>query len=71
MAPDGSYCGLVWWVDCPWEIEPIAGPRSDRLWGVFEVRFPKPIRVDADLVDNFRAILPALKAARERWANSA
>ncbi len=19
VAPDGSYCGLVWWTECPWE----------------------------------------------------
>ena len=64
VAPDGTYCGLVWWTDCPWEFEQIEGPRSERFWGIFELRFPKPIRSTQDLVDNFRHVLPTLQAWR-------
>ncbi len=67
VAPDGSYCGLVWWTECPWEFKQIEGPRGERFWGIFEVRFPKPVNSVADLVDNFRAILPALQQSYEHW----
>lgn len=67
VAPDGSYCGLVWWTACPFEFELIEGPRRENFWGVFEVRFPKAVRSTQDLVDNFRQVLPALQDARDRW----
>jgi hypothetical protein len=67
VAPDGSYCGLVWSTDCPWEFEQIEGPRRDKFWGVFEVRFPKPVRSLADLVDDFRHVLPGLRESYKRW----
>ncbi len=67
VAPNGDYCGLVWWVECPWEFEQIAGPRGDKFWGIFEVRFLKRILTVRDLVENFRHILPALKASHDQW----
>jgi len=68
VALDGNYCGLVWWVDCPWEIEQIEGPRNDKFWGIFEVRFPRAISTVEDLVECFRHVLPALKASHLRWS---
>jgi len=67
VAPDGSYCGLVWSVDCPWEFEQIAGPRREKCWGVFEVRFPKAISTVVDLVAGFRHVLPQLQASYHAW----
>jgi hypothetical protein len=71
VAPDGSYCGLVWWMDCPWEVTQIEGPRREKFWGTFEVRFPKAVFSVQDLVENFRRVLPALRASYERWRSSA
>ena len=31
VAPDGSYCGLVWWRDCPWASKRIRAPRDDEF----------------------------------------
>ncbi|MBI5801660.1 MAG: 3-deoxy-8-phosphooctulonate synthase [Verrucomicrobia bacterium] len=61
VAPDGSRAGLVWDVG-EGELMVICPPDNGR-WGVFQVWFPKPTRDTADLVDCFRAILPALKQA--------
>lgn len=71
VAPDGSYCGLVWWTRCPWEFEQIGGPRRQKCWGVFEVRFPKPVFSVADLVENFRHILPMLQKSHQKWRANA
>ena len=59
QAPDGSRAGIAWATDTPdfYEIMP---PGESR-WGVYGVRFPKPVSNVQDLVDNFRAILPHLK----------
>jgi hypothetical protein len=70
VAPDGSYCGLVWWTQCPWEFESIGGPRRDRFWGLFEARFRKPVRAMPDLVENFRSLLPALQDSYRQWRES-
>ena len=72
VAPDGSYAGLIWWEDCPWECQEekrrFRGLDDDdvenkkalkqRQFGVFEVRFPRAIRSLEDLTWNFRRILP-------------
>ena len=59
QAPDGSRAGLVWDVGNgePAEISP---PTENR-WGVYQIWFPKPVRNTADLVENFRAVLPKLR----------
>jgi len=67
VAPDGSYAGLVWWTDCPWEFELIERPGPEKFFGVFEVRFPFPVKGEADLAKNFQTVLPQLQFAYERW----
>lgn len=59
IAPDGSRAGIAWATDTPafYEISP---PDSER-WGVYGVRFPRPVSSLEDLVFNFRAVLPALQ----------
>jgi hypothetical protein len=66
VAPDGTYAGLVWWTECPWEFERIGGSKGD-LFGVFEVRFPRAVRSIDDLVFNFRSVLPMLKNEHDTW----
>jgi len=64
ITPDGACAGIVWSLDGP-EFEMIVPP-DERRWGVFELRFPKPVSSKKDLIENFRAILPRLKAEYER-----
>jgi hypothetical protein len=59
VAPDGSRAGIVWSVDGP-EFEEVSPPDPER-WGVYSVRFPRPVASVEDLVFNFRAVLPALQ----------
>lgn len=61
QAPDGSRAGLVWWTDGPEEIVEIVPPEGDR-WGVWEVRFTRPVKSLDDLIANFRDVLPLLQA---------
>jgi hypothetical protein len=63
VAPDGSYAGLVWWTECPWEIEPVEreGSEQKTCFGVFDVRFNHAVASVDDLVNNFREVLPLLK----------
>src|SRR5262249_52458442 len=70
-APDGSYCGLVWWTECPWEFEQIEGPRREKFWGVFDVGFRRPVFAVGDWVENFGHVLPALRGSYEGWKASA
>ena len=67
VAPDGCYAGLMWWAECPWEFEQINEPEGEKFFGVFEVRFTLPVRSEADLAANFRAVLPRIHAAYEQW----
>lgn len=60
--PQGHQAGLAWESAGP-AIQRICGP-SDGKWGVFQVRFPYPVMAERDLVRNFHAILPLLKAAQ-------
>lgn len=32
VAPDGSYAGLVWWAECPWEFEQIGASKKDKFY---------------------------------------
>ena len=59
IAPDGSRAGIVWATDSP-DFEEIMPP-DDARWGVYGVRFPRPVTSINDLVFNFRAVLPALQ----------
>jgi hypothetical protein len=63
VAPDGSRAGIVWSTDSPdfYEIS----PPDDKRWGVYGVRFLRPVSSIEDLVLNFRAILPRLKEKYE------
>ena len=63
VAPDGARAGIAWATDTPdfYEIS----PPDDERWGVYGVRFPRPVSSIDDLVFNFRAVLPKLK---ERYA---
>lgn len=59
-APDGSRAGLDW---C-YTGEPIkiVSQPDETTWGVYEVRFPKPIYNLADLVGCFRSVLPLVQS---------
>ena len=70
VAPDGCYAGLVWWTDCPWECKQIGEPKTDKFFGIFEVKFSRPVRTEADLTENFRVLLPRLRSAYELWKAS-
>jgi hypothetical protein len=37
-----------------------------RIWGCFEIGFPHPVKSKIDLIANFRAVLPQIKAAFAR-----
>ena len=63
MAPDGSQAGVVWRVGTG-PVKQIQPPKAQR-WGVYSVSFPKPMRTTQDLITNFRAVLPQLKAKHE------
>jgi hypothetical protein len=67
VAPDGSHAGLVWEVG-PGSFEQILPPDPKR-WGVYAVWFPHPIHTIQDLITNFRAVLPDLKAAHAKVAH--
>ena len=59
QAPDGSRAGLVWGPNEEHMQEYIA-PDGDR-WGVYAIRFPRPVITVEDLAENFRKILPDLQ----------
>jgi hypothetical protein len=59
VAPDGSRAGLVWEVG-EGEVQRILPPDKER-WGVYAIWFPHKMRAMADLIGNFRSVLPLLK----------
>ncbi|MFN3653553.1 MAG: hypothetical protein ACK47B_28575 [Armatimonadota bacterium] len=61
QAPDGTRAGLVWWTECPEEIMEVCPPEPNR-WGVWEVRFSRPVNSLEDLIFNFTQVLPLLQA---------
>jgi hypothetical protein len=63
IAPDGSRAGIVW-ANGTNDFYEIMPPDCER-WGVYGVRFPRPVSSLQDIVFNFRAVLPKLK---ERFA---
>ncbi len=63
VAPDGSRAGIAWATDTP-DFYEILPPTKER-WGVYGVRFVCPVSCVEDLVTNFRAVLPKLKARYE------
>ena len=67
VAPDGSRAGIVWATDTD-EFCEISPPSAGR-WGVYGVRFPRPVGCLDDLVSNFRAVLPLFQK-RYRELNS-
>jgi len=64
IAPDGSRAGIVWSLDGP-DFKEIVPPDKKR-WGVYAVRFPKAVSSRKDLIDNFRTVLPLIKAQYQR-----
>jgi hypothetical protein len=62
--PDGWQAGIAWESKGP-DIELIAGPSESR-WGVFQVRFPRSVMSENDLIANFHLALPLLKRERNR-----
>lgn len=64
VAPDGSRAGIAWATDTGDFYEIL--PPDDGRWGVYGVCFPKPVSCLADLVSNFRAVLPRIKQQYER-----
>jgi len=65
IAPDGSRAGVVWDTNGG-DFTVICPPERGR-WGVFGVRFPKAVSSKRDLIHNFRAVLPQLKAQFDRF----
>jgi hypothetical protein len=63
QAPDGTRAGLDWVTEGE-EIEIISPPDS-RTWGVYQVKFPKPVSSLADLIECFRSALPIIKRKYE------
>jgi hypothetical protein len=60
VAPDGSRAGIVWNTSgVPFSV---ILPPSEGRWGVYGVRFPKAVSSRQHLIQNFRAVLPQLKA---------
>ncbi len=59
VAPDGSGAGIVWATDVE-EMHEVLPPDGGR-WGVYGVKFSRPVKTIEDLVFNFRQILPDLK----------
>ncbi|MDR7298828.1 hypothetical protein J2X16_004196 [Pelomonas aquatica] len=59
-APNSELAGIAWEADGP-DFLRILGPSEGR-WGVFQLRFPIPVMCNDDLVRNFHAVLPLLKA---------
>lgn len=60
--PEGWQAGIAWESQGP-EITAIAGPSKTR-WGTYQVLFPIPVMSEHDLIRNFHAVLPLLKAER-------
>jgi len=60
--PEGWRAGIAWESQGS-EIAAIAGPSKGR-WGVYQVLFPIPVISEHDLIRNFHAVLPLLKAER-------
>jgi hypothetical protein len=69
VAPDGTRAGIAWVVG-EGEIREVLPPGPGR-WGVYGLWFPKPIRTVDELVQNFRAVLPALKTIHQRVIHGA
>jgi len=67
IAPDGSRAGIAWATDTP-DFYEILPPDHER-WGVYGVRFPRPVSGVEDLVRNFREVLPRLKGQHARLHN--
>lgn len=64
IAPDGQRAELDWHVGTG-KLKR-TGRADKRIWGVFEVGFPRPVTSKADLVENYQAVLPQIKAAFAR-----
>ena len=63
VAPDGSHAGLIWEVGSGTFGEVL--PPDEKRWGVYAVWFPHPMNGVEDLIKNFRAVLPQLKAKHD------
>lgn len=64
IAPDGQRAELDWHIGA--DKLKRTGRADKRIWGVFEIGFPHPVTSKADLVENFRAVLPQIKTAFAR-----
>ena len=67
IAPDGSRAGIAWATDTSEFYEIL--PPDDERWGVYGVRFARPVSCLEDLVRNFREVLPKLKDQHARLHN--
>ena len=68
ITPDGKRAGIAWATDTP-DFYEILPPNESR-WGVYGVRFPKPVRSKQDLIDCFRHVLPLLKKRYKEIRNT-
>jgi len=64
IAPDRLELAIAWESDGP-ALRELAGPSPGRC-GVFQVLFPVPVMCKDDIADNFREVLPILKACHAR-----
>lgn len=64
IAPDGSRAGIAWATDTLEFYEIL--PPDDERWGVYGVRFARPVSCVEDLIRNFREVLPKLKDQHSR-----
>jgi hypothetical protein len=64
LAPDGQRAEIDWYVGSG-KLKRTANS-DNRIWGCFEIGFPHPVKSKIDLIANFRAVLPQIKAAFAR-----
>lgn len=69
VAPDGTQASLLWEVGAGDVVEIMPG--TSERWGVFAVSFPKPMKTFANLIQNFRTVLPTLQEAHQRAGRAA
>lgn len=66
VAPYNSRAGLIWHVG-PAELEVSLEPDAGR-WAVYAVGIPRPVRSQAELVEQLAAWLPELRGRHAAWA---
>lgn len=60
IAPNGARAGILW--DVGVGSPHMSGAPDDDRWGICQLFFAHPIQSEAELVQNFHALLPEIKA---------